>query len=64
VRAFIVVAFDEVIELRLLLQEVLAGRLGGLELQRPMHAFVAAILLRVARLDALDLDAEPEPPDR
>jgi hypothetical protein len=29
-----------------------------------MHALMAAVPLRMARLYALDLDAEPEPPDR
>lgn len=52
------------IELGLLLQEVFGSRLGGLELEREMHAFVAAILLRMAGFDALDGDAEAEPPHR
>ena len=54
---------DEVVEAGLLLQEIVSGRLGCLKFQCQMHAFMAAVLLRVARLDALDVDTEPEPPD-
>jgi hypothetical protein len=64
VRPLVVVAFDEVVEFGLLLEEVGASGLCGLELQGQVHAFMAAVLLRATWLDALDLDAEPEPPDR
>jgi hypothetical protein len=38
-------SYPRVAELGLLLQEVAAGGLGGLELQGQMHAFMAAVLL-------------------
>jgi hypothetical protein len=55
---------DELIEASLLLEEVLGGGLGGLLLERQMHALMAAVLLRVSGLDALDIDPEPQPPHR
>ena len=55
---------DKIIEPGLLLQEVETGRLGGFFLQGQMHALVAAILLRMARPDPFDPNAEAEPPDR
>ena len=55
--ALLVVAVDEVVELGLLLQEVLRGGLGGFLLQGQVHALVAAVLLGVTGLDALDADA-------
>ena len=55
-RSFIVVNLDEGIEALLLLQEIERSGLGGILLQCQMHALVTAVLLRVAGLDALDLD--------
>ena len=55
---------EEVIEAGLLLEAVHAWRTGCFFLESEVHALVAAVLLRVAWLDALDGDAESEPPDR
>ena len=53
-----VVAVDKVVELCLLLEKVLGRGLGGLFLQGQVHALMAAILLRMTGLDALDVDSE------
>src|SRR5690348_18398244 len=52
---------DKVVEAGLLLQAVHSGWSGCFSLQREMHALVAAVLLRVAGLNALESDAEAEP---
>ena len=62
-RPLIVVNLDERIEAFLLLQIVEGCWLGGLVLQGEMHAFMAPVLLRVARLDPLDPDPELQPPN-
>src|SRR5580700_7285854 len=54
---------DEGIEAGLLLQAVATRGPRGLLLQGQMHSLMAAVLLGVAWLDALDGDTEPEPPD-
>jgi hypothetical protein len=56
VRPFDVELAEEGIEAFLLLQAV--------EAWREVHAFMAAVLLRMTWLDPLDRNAEPEPPHR
>jgi hypothetical protein len=53
---------NEGIKLRLLLQEVGTCRFCRLLLQRQVHAFMTAILLRVTRLDPLNANPQPQPP--
>ena len=55
---------NEGVEAVLLLEAVVARRAGRLFFEGEVHALMAAILLRMAGLDALDRDAEAEPPDR
>jgi hypothetical protein len=58
VRALVVEDVDKRVKARLLLQEVGGGGLGGFFLQREGQAFMTAVLLRMARLDAFDANAE------
>src|ERR1051325_6234616 len=63
-RPFGIELADKGVEAFLLLQAVGAWRTGCFLLKGEMHALVTAVLLRMAWLDALDCNAEPEPPDR
>ena len=46
------------VEAGLLLKEIPSGGFGGFFFQSEVHAFMATVLLRMARLDALDADPE------
>jgi hypothetical protein len=63
-RSFVIEFLKESVELSLLLQDVGARRASGFFLPGEMHAFMAAVLLRMAGPDALNRDTEPEPPNR
>ena len=63
-RPFSIELSYEGIEAVLLLQTVEARRAGCFLLECEVHALVPAVLLRMARFDAFDRNAEPEPPDR
>ena len=63
-RSFGIELVDEGVEAILLLQAVQAWRPGCFLLEGEMHTLMAAVLLRMARFDALDRDADAQPPDR
>jgi hypothetical protein len=64
VRPLVVVALEEGIEARLLLEEVRRGGFSRFLLQHQVHPLVAAVLLGVSGLDGFDLDAEAQPQRR
>ncbi len=64
VRSFGIELLHEDVEAVLLLQSVRAWRPGCLLFEGKVHALVAAVLLWMAWLDALDRDTETKPPDR
>src|ERR1700751_2193982 len=63
VRALVIEFLDEAVEGRLLLENIHAWRASGFLLESQVHAFVAAVLLRLARRYTLDVDTKAEPPD-
>src|SRR5213594_4751668 len=63
VRPLVVVLRAEALKAALLAAARAGGRPGRLGLQRAVHAFVGAVLFRMARLDALLGDPEADPPD-
>ena len=63
-RTFGVELANEGIEAFLLLEAVEPRRSGGFPFECEVHALMTVVLLRMARLDALDRNAEPKPPHR
>ena len=61
--SFCVERVSEAVEAFLLGEAVAGWRSRGFLFEGQMHAFVLTVLLRMSGLDALDGDAEPEPPD-
>ncbi len=59
--ALVIVALAEGVEARLLGSRVRRRRCRRVLLQRPVHALVTAVLLRAARSDPLEPDAELQP---
>ena len=60
----VIVFFLKAVELALLSAPIGRWRASRLSLQCAVHPFVATVLLRLARLDQLWHDAEPDPPGR
>jgi hypothetical protein len=51
------------VEARLLLKGICSSWFGSFFFQSGMHTFMTAILLGMARFDALDANAQAQPPD-
>jgi len=62
VRTFVVVHVTKLVEPLLLTLHGLLRRPGCFRFERAVHPLVCAVLLGVSRHDALDRDAEPDPP--
>lgn len=62
-RTFCVEFLNEGVEAGLLLQGIEAWRPGGLLLEGQVHVLMASVLLGMAWLDALDADAQAQPPN-
>jgi len=60
---FMVEAVHKGIEARLLLQDVRRGGAGRFRFEGEVHPLVPAVLLGMSRRDALEANAEPQPPD-
>ena len=58
VRTLVVEDLDKLVEASLLLQEIGGSGLGGFFLPSEVPAFMTTVLLRMARLDAFDANAE------